>query len=225
MSDLRTLAARSNAQWCDAVCRANALRPTFGRDLWSCAQRTPLFYPDAVTLREDIAPAAVLAAIDGATGASVKDSFAALDLSSDGFEVLFEAEWIAHTSATSAPREHRWRRVADAAALTAWRAVGTPAAAIVLELLRASQVVLLVAEDDGGPTARAALDVSPEAVGISNVATRAQGLEAVWRDLVGECADRFPGLPIVGYETSDDVLAPLAGGFRRCGPLRVWLRS
>ncbi|GAB3936384.1 hypothetical protein GCM10027614_12800 [Micromonospora vulcania] len=53
-----------------------------------------MWYPDAVTLRPGVDVAALLRRIDAGPGASVKDSFADLDLADHGFRVLFDAEWI-----------------------------------------------------------------------------------------------------------------------------------
>jgi hypothetical protein len=86
------LAARNNAEWCDAVCREHGLSPVFDGPLWWCADRTPQFYPDAVTLRPGVSADAVLAHVDGSAGCSVKDSF--VDLELDGFDVLFDAQWM-----------------------------------------------------------------------------------------------------------------------------------
>jgi hypothetical protein len=87
-------AALNNAEWCDAVCRSHGLPTRFAGDVWVCLRRSPMFYPDAVTLAPAVAPADVLRDIDTSAGCSVKDSFATLDLAPHGFEVLFEAEWI-----------------------------------------------------------------------------------------------------------------------------------
>jgi hypothetical protein len=87
-------AVRENAEWCDWYVRARGVPTGFTDDLWFATRRTPEFYPDAVTLAADVSPAAVLDRIDTSPGASVKDSFATLDLSPYGFEILFEAQWI-----------------------------------------------------------------------------------------------------------------------------------
>ncbi len=43
-------AALNNAEWCDAMCRAHGLPGVFTPRAWTNPVRTPLFYPDAVTL-------------------------------------------------------------------------------------------------------------------------------------------------------------------------------
>ncbi|MEV0594543.1 hypothetical protein [Nonomuraea cavernae] len=131
-------AARNNAEWCEAVCRTHGIAGTFGSRAWTSPVRTPLYYPDAVTLSPDATAGDVLDAVDQGPGASVKDSFATLDLRPAGFEVLFEAQWIhrpaPHRKATDGRTERRpgqetgrglvevvvWEVVRDPATLAAW---------------------------------------------------------------------------------------------------------
>ncbi|WP_405166876.1 hypothetical protein OG203_18280 [Nocardia sp. NBC_01499] len=88
-------AALDNAEWCDAVCRSHGLIGELDAAAWTSAKRTPPLYPDAVSLSPRTSAAELLARIDRSTpGASIKDSFACLDLSRDGFHILFEAQWI-----------------------------------------------------------------------------------------------------------------------------------
>src|SRR5262249_21712885 len=68
---------------------------TFTEGFWSNPRRTPVLYPDAVTLTPATSPGDVLDAIDQVSPEpSVKDSFARLDLRAAGFRVLFEAQWV-----------------------------------------------------------------------------------------------------------------------------------
>jgi TDG/mug DNA glycosylase family protein len=83
-------AALGNAKWC----RSQSSPGRFTDMAWTTRTRTPEFYPDAVTLHPAAAADDVLPFIDNGPGASVKDSFATLDLSPHGFEVLFDATWI-----------------------------------------------------------------------------------------------------------------------------------
>jgi hypothetical protein len=97
-------AVRSKAEWCDAVCRSQGLTGEFGPQAWTVAARTPAYCPDAVTLVPGADAAAVVARLDTTRpGASLKDSFADLDLTGAGFRVLFEAQWIHRPAARSAP--------------------------------------------------------------------------------------------------------------------------
>src|SRR4051794_34465573 len=75
--------------------RSHGLVSAFETQAWAAPARTPPFYPDAVTLVPEAAVAALVHRIDiTSAGASVKDSFADLDLTDANFQVLFEAQWI-----------------------------------------------------------------------------------------------------------------------------------
>ena len=91
-------AVANNAAWCDLVCRTHGVTGGFAADAWTAPVRTPPLYPDAVVLRPDADPRSVLDRIDCGSGASVKDSFATLDLAPFGFRVLFDATWIVRST-------------------------------------------------------------------------------------------------------------------------------
>ncbi len=103
-------AARNNADWCAAVCRSHGIQGAFGAAAWTSADRTPRYYPDAITLHPGATPADLLPRIDTASvGCSVKDSFATLDLTPDGFTELFGAQWIHRPAGAPVPATPRLR--------------------------------------------------------------------------------------------------------------------
>jgi G:T/U-mismatch repair DNA glycosylase len=83
-------AAMANARWCSAQ---GGVRGHFTDTYWYASRRTAEFYPDAVTLHPHVDVDEVLARVDLSAGASVKDSFATLDLAPHGFEVLLAGHW------------------------------------------------------------------------------------------------------------------------------------
>jgi hypothetical protein len=60
-------------------------------------------------------------------------------------------------------------------------------------------------------------------IGISNVFHAGGDPEIAWRGLVREAAMKFPGLPVVGYESGDALAVARRVGFQSMGPLRIWL--
>jgi hypothetical protein len=62
-------------------------------------------------------------------------------------------------------------------------------------------------------------------VGLSNIVAEADDAPAVWRDLAALAATTFPNLPLVGYETEDELKAAAKAGFEAGDPLRIWVRS
>lgn len=219
-------AAANNAAWCDLVCRAAGL-PTAVRDgLWSTPTRSPDAYPDAVTLEPGVPADRVLGAIDDSDGASVKDSFADVDLAPRGYAVLFEAQWLVRSAGQQDAPGLPWRAV-DPAGLPRWLAVHG-SSSVRPAVLDDPGVRLLIAEDGGGPVAVAALNRSGvgarTVVGVSNVRVLRGDADLVWTDLTAVARQELGAHPVVGYESGADLEPPLAAGFEPAGPLRVWLR-
>ncbi len=204
MDPRAVLAARNNAQWCDQVCRAHGIDTAFEPAAWFARRRSPPLYPDAVTLREDVTAGDLLARVDGSAGCSIKDSFASVDLSSDGFTLLFEAQWIfREPSRGPAGGPLRW---------TATRAgnLGT---------------ALLLAHDGGKPVARLVASRGAGAVGLTHMFTAGPDPEEVWAGACAAVGAWSPGLPVVGYERGENLRAAYRAGFAGVGPLRVWIKA
>ncbi|MCK2214844.1 hypothetical protein MF672_013740 [Actinomadura sp. ATCC 31491] len=216
------LAARDNAEWCASMCRAHGGGGVFAERAWTSAVRTPLYYPDAVTLSPAATAADVLGRIDAGPGASVKDSFAALDL--PGFDVLFEARWIHHPAPAPRPGRVTWERVTPGT-LPAWEQAcfgGEVRGLFPAALL--DEVTILGGRIGGGDVVCGCV-LTPRArvVGVSNVFAAGCDADDVWAAVVSAAAGLFPGRPLVGYE--QDPSDALRHGFRVAGPLRVWHKS
>ncbi|MFD7838451.1 hypothetical protein [Streptomyces sp. NPDC059761] len=231
--ELLRAAVHNNAEWCAAVSGGG----TFAADAWTSARRTPMYYPDGVTLSREASANALLAGMDTESpGCSVKDSFAALDLAPAGFEVLFGAEWIhrpgdapAAASPAAGSPALAWARVADAGELAAWEAAwgGGESTGLFHPGLLAPEIAFLAGRAaDGRILAGAAANRTGSVVGLSNVFT-ADGTpdDEAWAGALAAVADLWPGLPVVGYESGDDLDTALRHGFTPLGPLRVWLHT
>ncbi|MGW2487566.1 hypothetical protein ACWCV9_10135 [Streptomyces sp. NPDC001606] len=225
-------AARNNAEWCAAMSRSHGLAGEFGPQAWTAPARTPLYYPDAVTLVPGADPAALAARIDTtAPGASVKDSFADLDLSGAGFDVLFEAQWIHRPAgAPAAAPDLTWTVADDPDTLRAWALAwddGDGDADLFRpELLDDPATFVLAGRSpDGRVAAGAVASRSDRVVGISNVFAADGGPDAAWPGVLETVHRLFPALPLVGYEHGENLAAALRHGFEPVGPLRVWLHG
>lgn len=224
--DPRTVqAAHNNARWCDIVCRINGAITTFYADSWASATRSPPAYPDAVTLRTSAAADRLLARVDSAGGCSVKDSFASLDLSGSGFDVLFEADWIYRPAAAPTTGTGlRWRTVRTAEALAAWAQAHGSGEVLGPELFEEPAAVVLAATDaDDALVAGVIGTRTAHVVGLSNLFTVSADLDEVWAGAVDALMATHPGLPLVGYELGEDLAAAVRAGFSRIGGLQVWL--
>ncbi|MFJ4981652.1 hypothetical protein ACIP6X_41185 [Streptomyces coeruleorubidus] len=230
-------AARNNAEWCATMCRAHGVAGEFGDEAWAAAERAPLYHPDAVTLEPGADPDALVARIDmDSPGASVKDSFADLDLTGAGFRVLFEAQWIHRPAGAAAPAgppepaDLAWDVAGDPQTLRAWAQAwdgGAGNADLFRDGLLADPETFVITgrSGDGRVVAGAVAGRSEHVVGVSNVFGRDGGPDAAWPVVLHALDRLFPTLPVVGYESGDDLETAVRYGFEPVGPLRVWLHG
>ncbi|MFJ6836953.1 hypothetical protein [Streptomyces sp. NPDC091209] len=222
-------AAHNNAEWCAAISRSHGVAGEFGEQAWAAPSRTPLYYPDAVTLVPGADPAALVDRIDtAAPGASVKDSFADLDLATAGFQVLFDARWI-HRPANEpvGPSGLAWDVAGDAETLrdwaTAWDDGNGNADLFRPELLDDPATFVLAGHSaDGRVVAGAVASRSDQVIGVSNVFALDGGPDTAWPVVLDAVHRLCPTLPVVGYEHGDALAAAVRHGFEPVGPLRIW---
>jgi hypothetical protein len=219
------LAARNNAEWCDAVTRSWGGHGRFEADLWINPGEAPPLYPNAVTLTPtETAPAAIAAALDGF---AVKDSFAALDLAPLGFSPLFEATWIWREPDPVAEADGGadWRILRDTASLgrwaAAWRGDDTGPSPFRPTLLYERDHAFIAGTVAGQIVAGCVASRSEAVVGISN----GFGPGVLGRGCLAAVQAFAPGRPVVGYEAGEALEAMKSLGFQALGPLRVWLRK
>ena len=62
-------------------------------------------------------------------------------------------------------------------------------------------------------------------VGLTNVVAEAADAIAVYRSLIVLSAQTFPRVPVVGYESGNDLAAALDAGFDIGDPLKVWVKA
>jgi hypothetical protein len=187
-----------------------------------------------VTLHRSAAVDDLLTLIDRSTGCSVKDSFASLDLSGSGFEVLFDAEWI-HRPATATATAGAgagagvglgalsWKVVETVDELRVWAAAHGGGAVFHPALLHDPAVAVLSATDAAERLAAGVIgNRSRGVIGLSNLFTVSADPDEAWAGAVAALSRVFPGLPLVGYERGEDLAAAHRAGFTGVGRLRVW---
>jgi hypothetical protein len=220
-------AARNNAGWCDLVCRSHGIPTVTSRQVWRAFRRSPPLYPDAVTLRAGVTEPEVLDGVDRSPGCSVKDSDATLDLAPAGFRVLFEAEWIHRPPTPTSPDAGAlaWVAVRTPDELRSWAALHGAGSVLRPQLLDHPEVVVLAGVTDDGLVAGGIGVRHAGVVGLCNVFTVSADPDLVWAGLADAVSDRFPDLPLVGYEHGPDLTSARNAGFTSAGPLRVWLTT
>ncbi len=230
--ELVRLAVINNANWCDVICRSQGLNTNIDALAWTSPERTPPFYPDAVTVSPTCSRSDFLGRIDHGVGCSVKDSFAVLDLSTDGFQVLFDANWIVLRPDLESPAADDaidWRRVATPEGLHEWILEWNPEVSthdiFRPSLLSDPRVSFLAGYEGDRLVAGAALLREPGVIGLSNffcqVPDEIDALNGCVRAARTESSD----LPIVGYESGAALDNAIACGFDVLSTLRVWMRD
>jgi hypothetical protein len=237
LDDRCVRAARNNAEWCDAVCRAHGNPGEFHDGIWLNRNAVPRFYPNAGTLAESsprqLALIDELIAARRQLGWAVKDSFSILDLDSRGFRKLFDAEWIylpCSRMKDIARTSERWEIVRNDLALAEWESAWSNAAGdtskdriFLPSLLDNKEVAVVAGFRDGHIVAGAIANRSDDVVGWSNFFAPATEMFDHAVESLATIAQVFPGLPIVGYEHGYDLRNAHSLGFESIGPLRVWI--
>jgi hypothetical protein len=239
LDDRYVRAARNNAEWCDAVCRAHGNPGEFHDDIWLNRNAVPRFYPNAGTLAEpsprQLALIDELIAAGLPPGWAVKDSFSMLDLDSRGFRKLFDAEWIYLPASrmkgiAPARTSARWEIVRNDLELAEWESAWSNAAGdtskdriFLQSMLENKDVAVVAGFRDADIVAGAIANRSDDVVGWSNFFAPATEMFDHAVESLAPIARVFPGLPIVGYEHGDDLRNAHALGFESIGPLRVWM--
>jgi hypothetical protein len=220
-------AALNNAEWCHVFCRSHGIVGCFDDAAWSSAERTPAFYPDAVTLVPGCSAETLISQVDATPGCSIKDSFADLDLSAYGFEALFTAEWLCQEQVRGRALSKGWSTVVAADELERWEAVwGEPPAPRPFfrsELLADERVKILARSNEGRFRAGAVANCSPGVIGLTNLFDVDGDLESVWSDSASAARAVWGRMPVVGYDTGKSLDAAHRAEFEPIGSIVVWV--
>ena len=217
-------AVENNANWCDLVCRSHGIPTSWLEGFWVSRQPTPRFYPEAITLRENVAPEQVIAELPAGI-CSVKDSFADLDLASHGFELLFEATWISRTPTASTAPAGGWTTLSTESDFVRWREACGLVDVLPTALLDEESVRFLQRKRRQSVSSGAVLNRGGSIVGLTNLFSTNAPLDEVWNDVAALCGQQFPSCPIVGYARDQDLEAAISSGFTELAVLRVWLEK
>jgi hypothetical protein len=218
-------AVDASVGWYGDICALHGVGATMADGLWSTLVAPPPLHSDAVVVEPGVTADAVRNRLDGRAHCGVKDSFATMDLSADGMDLLFSASWM-HRKA--GPWQERsmppgWAVVSSVPQLAAWTGLHDTSDVLLPPLLQRAHFRIVAKYVDDGIVAGAVARLGSGFVDLSNVyAVPEHQLD--WAELAEVVGATFPGRSLVGYERGDALSAALAGGFVATGELRVWVR-
>jgi hypothetical protein len=204
------------------VCFAHGTVGRFLVHTWVNAEPVPRFYPNVVTLTtgeadivEQRQTVRILLKSNLPGRWAVKDSFNTLDIARLGFDVLFEANWI---------RQLEPKAQMMISGLS-WERTKPGGEAFPAMLFSDENFAMFSGSRNGAVVAGGTLYHSDGVIGISNVSADVDEAPAVWRDLAALAASTFPGVPLVGYESGDELKSARKAGFELGDPLRIWVKG
>lgn len=235
-------AVMNNIRWCDTVVRAQGARTVLRDGYWASEGPDVPFYPRLISRTKRFSPEQVQSVLEEVAPGSqqaplgIKDSFGLWEPGPE-LTLLFESQWIGLDAADTIPASRaslEWSPVGSSAGLGEWTAAWARCSGETLDfarsifvepLLAEREVVFLLARRSPGITAGAVLFCDSHTVGISNVFLENTDRETVWKSLASSLRSDYGTQPIVGYENGRDLEAAENAGFRRLGPLKVWLKN
>jgi hypothetical protein len=207
---------------------------------WYCLEKVPPLYSNLVTRSAEWRPDGAFRSIDKAfeneqwENWSIKDSFAALDLGSYGFEKLFDAQWLYLEASRFAPEKEiagiRYELIRDEDALCLWRKAWDADEALGNRifhpsLLRDPRVHFVAGYVAQKIVSGCLVNKTEDVLGISNCFCAGEDT-GYWSDMISFIHATIERADIVGYERSEPLVAGLrAMGFEAVGNLTVWLKK
>jgi hypothetical protein len=218
------VAVDASIGWYEDIFALHGIGSRLEAGLWSSLGPPPPLHSDVVAVEPTVSPVDVDAALAPRPTWGFKDSFAIVEPSVPGTRLLFDATWIHHPGADDADAPTGWRRIENARDLAAWNAGWDTADVLLPSILERAHVAVLARTGAAGIEAGAVARLGSGAVDVSNV-HGVGGRDVDWEELVAAVGARFPGRPLVGYESGADLVAACSAGFQAVGELRIWGRS
>ncbi len=220
-------AISNNAAWCDAIASSHNVPTSWNESYWMSKHPMPRFYPNIITLKSDTAIDNQIDIIKPQlpSGWGIKDSFAELDLHSNGFSPAFDAHWYCRVPTNGIidnfKRQHHVHTVKTQLELNRWASAwGDGTDIFNAALLEKQCVELLYIEHHNNIVAGLAINLSGHSVGISN----AFGSPNELLSSVASVIEKNPDKGLVGYGDQTEMALLSKIGFRNIGDMRVWER-
>ncbi|NKB98622.1 MAG: hypothetical protein GKR90_09060 [Pseudomonadales bacterium] len=228
MDDWVQLAIQNNLDWYQEECAAHGVKNTRSTTTWHTLEKMPPFHSNLIHDGDEL-PADIVAALDRSVppGWGIKEPRGVLDLTDQGFDLLFEAKWfvrephaLTKPAASTPAGGARWVQSDAEFAdwIDSWGETPDDEVVFRTRFWNAPRVHFLqTAENDGG----LACNISPACVGITNPWGDPLAINRCIRAII----ERFPTYAIVGYDHMPNIDALADLNFYSTGPLAIWLRS
>ncbi|MBS4174806.1 hypothetical protein [Bacillus sp. FJAT-49736] len=225
MNNILEKAVLNNVSWCGTICETHGIQHFLKENIWSVRQKAPTYYPEVITVSRITALEVIKEVVGKGNVISIKDSYAKLDMTTLGFELLFAAEWIFHAPVLEKDSlSVGWKEITSETDLKKWTAACSLTNIIRSDLLRKDNVKIFLHENNDGVSGFIA-NFNADVVGISNVFSNNYHDKSLWREIPIIISTLFPGIPIVGYEHGDDLFSAKLSGWSSLGPLLVWIKK
>jgi hypothetical protein len=217
-------AAASNAHWCDAILAAHGIATQTTDAIWFAKALALPFYPAIITLTPDAGPAVSRAIAERGHLGAVKDSFADLDLTTEGYKVVIDGVWLAAAQGL-APSD--MQTIETPAALKAWNERWS-ASEPLPDTFRMFPDSLLARPDIrfaafGPPDAPIAGGALNHAAGVTSLSNLfGTGHCDLHHGLAALAQTIWPDAPVVMWDADTAAAPAISKGFRPIGPMRVW---
>jgi hypothetical protein len=227
------LAAHNNADLYQLVFDAQNLKFTREPHVFIALDPPPPYYSQLTTLsctQTGQQLSDVLRLRDMSRGEfSLKDGFSLLNLTSEGFHILFEASWV-WVSSNCLPKASNegWERIQNIDDLTewerCWKDCGSPTEHHMFpeSMLNLEDMAFFGHMGSNGIEAGCIANLSKDCVGLSNVFSR-YDIDSALAVSAGLAAGFGGGRPVVGYDRGRRLELLVDIGFETVGPLRVWI--
>lgn len=224
MTEQRLRAAiGASRRWYDDLFRLHRIPVGSDGALWWADAAPPRWHSAVKTLVPTTDPAGALLRMERHPHGTIADSFGLLDLTAQGFDLLFAATWLHHPGVPPGARPRGWSRVLSVDLMARWNQHHDTVGVLPADLWAHPRFTVLVRRDGDDLTGGAVLHDAGTVVGLSNT----WSLEHVPLDpcdVLELAARSFPGRAVVDYAWGADLETMLRAGFASLGPHHVWIR-
>ncbi|TQR21679.1 hypothetical protein [Psychrobacillus vulpis] len=222
MISKQALAVKNNAEWCEIISLLHRCQTRVENNLWGLDKKAPTYYPDVITLNNDVTNYELLNFIKGTQAEFIKDSYASLKLDEEKFKALFEASWIYYdNSKIVSSSKNSYRKIQSIEELLNWNTAAELDGIIQPDIL-SNTCVSIYANEGEVITAGFIVNISGDTIGVSNVFSTKEDSDSIWTDIVVTINQNHFADHIVGYESNEALIKALNADWERIGKLKVW---